>query len=72
MFKCANIPGVPPFSLFMTSDFVTSLSCVLDALKCPKMQYNSWHVFHRMQRMVDQFEDLSGEHPVHVISVAFV
>ena len=52
----------------MTSDFVTSLSCVLDTLRSPKMQYNS----HRMQRTVDQFEDLLGEYPVHVISGAFV
>ena len=72
MFNCAIIPGVPPFSLFMTSDFGTSVSCVLDTLKSPKMQNSSWHVSHRMQRTVDQFEDLSGEHPVHVISVAFV
>ena len=56
----------------MTGDFVTSVSCVLHTLKSPKMQNNSWHVSHRMQRMVDQFEDLLGEYPVHVISVAFV
>ena len=68
MFKCANILGVPSFSLFMTSDFVTSVSCVLDTLKSPKMQNNS----HRMQRTDDQFEDLLGEYPVHVISGAFV
>ena len=56
----------------MTSDFGTSVSCVLDTLRSPKMQYNSWHVSHRMQRTVDQFEDLLGEYPVHVISGAFV
>ena len=68
MFKCANILGVPSFSLFMTSDFVTSVSCVLDTLKSPKMQNNSWNVSHRMQRTVDHFEDLLGEYPVHAIS----
>ena len=68
MLQCLSVQisrGIrtPPFSLFMTSDFVTSVSCV---------QNNSWHVSHRMQGMIDQFEDFSGEYPVHVISVAFV
>ena len=75
MLQCLSVQisqGYPPFSLFMTSDFGTSVSCVPDTLKSPKMQNNSWHVSHSMQRTVDQFEDLLGEYPVHVISVAFV
>ena len=32
----------------------------------------SWHAFHRMQRMIDQFEDFLVEYPVRVISVAVV
>ena len=33
---------------------------------------NSWHASHRMQRMIDQFEDFLVDYPVRVISVAVV
>ena len=45
-----------------SSDFVTSATYVPDALKC----YASW----RMQRSIDRSEEVFGECPVCVISVA--
>ena len=56
---CFLFSSVMNFSLkekflrFHSSDFVTSVSRVPDALKSPKTQNNSWYASHRTQRWID-------------------
>ena len=42
------------YKLTSYSDFVTSVSCVPDTKKTPKMHKSSWHASRRMQRLIDQ------------------
>ena len=55
-----------------SSDFVTSATYVPDALKSSKTQNNLWYASWRMQRSIDRSEEVFGECPVCVISVAVV
>ena len=66
MFKCANIPGV-----YVPLPSLSSLPVILLPL-CRVSKIIHGMTSHRMQGTIDQFEDFSGEYPVHVISVAFV
>ena len=50
---CSGSGGEDNKSNLIGSDFVTSVSCVLDAQKSPKTQNKSWHASCRTQRLVD-------------------
>ena len=48
-----NFSSKEKFLRFHSSDFVTSVSCIPDALKSPKTQNNSWYASYRTQRWID-------------------